>query len=118
MTNNIGSSQKGLINGTISATSFMVGHYKQVGKSIMGLVATYGIYKTAVLVAAVNGTLAKSNLSVVTSFNKVKKGRYSPQFFHIDKSLCSPWGSGSYSGRGTMGVERFNHSTGESAEIT
>ena len=74
MTNNIGSSQKGLINGTISATSFMVGHYKQVGKSIMGLVATYGIYKTAVLVAAaVNGTLAKSNLSVVTSFNKVKK---------------------------------------------
>jgi tape measure domain-containing protein len=52
MLNDIGQSQTGLISGTLSVTKAMIDNYQDVGKAILTLVATYGTYKTAVLIAA------------------------------------------------------------------
>lgn len=71
--NKIGQSNSGLIYGGIKMANSMVDNYEQVGKAIMSLVAIYGIYKTALMVAAaMNGTLMTSNLMLVRAFTAVK----------------------------------------------
>ncbi|MCK9629467.1 MAG: tape measure protein, partial [Bacteroidales bacterium] len=71
--NEIGQSNSGLIYGGIKMANSMVDNYEQVGKAIMGLVAIYGIYKTALIAAAaMNGTLMTSNLMLVRAFTAVR----------------------------------------------
>ncbi len=63
MYNEIGTSNKGILNAAVSGAATLVDNYKSIGNVLMGLVATYGAYKTAVIVATVatNGlTLAES----------------------------------------------------------
>lgn len=50
MLNEIGKATEGIASGAISSVSFLVENYKTLGKVIAGLIATYGAYRTAVLV--------------------------------------------------------------------
>ena len=48
--NEIGKATEGIASGAISSVSFLVENYQTLGKVIAGLIATYGAYRTAVLV--------------------------------------------------------------------
>jgi tape measure domain-containing protein len=49
MFNEIGQSSEGIIYGAIGATSELVANYEKVGKLILGMIATYGFYHSALL---------------------------------------------------------------------
>ena len=61
--NEIGKATEGIASGAISSVSFLVENYQTLGKVIAGLIATYGAYKTAILVnsaiVAVNAEITK-----------------------------------------------------------
>lgn len=48
--NEIGKATEGIASGAISSVTFLVENYQTLGKIIAGLIATYGAYRTAVLV--------------------------------------------------------------------
>ena len=50
MLNEIGKATEGIASGAISSVAFLVDNYQTLGKVIAGLIATYGTYRTAVLV--------------------------------------------------------------------
>lgn len=52
MFDKLGQQSEGIINTTLSGVSYVVEHYEQFGRMLLGLVATYGAYKTAVMTAA------------------------------------------------------------------
>lgn len=52
MFNKMGQQSEGVINTALSGVSYIVEHYEQFGRMLLGLVATYGAYKTAVMTAA------------------------------------------------------------------
>lgn len=52
MFNEIGQGTEGILSGGISVVASLVENYEKVGKVLMSLVATYGAYKAAVIVAA------------------------------------------------------------------
>lgn len=49
MFNEIGQQQEGIINSTLSNISYVIENYERFGRILMGLVATYGVYRTAVM---------------------------------------------------------------------
>ena len=49
MMNELGQQSEGIINTTLSGVSYMTEHYEQFGRVLLGLVGTYGVYKTAVM---------------------------------------------------------------------
>lgn len=49
MFNEIGKSQEGLISDSLGVASKLIENYQQVGKTIAELVATYGVYKAALI---------------------------------------------------------------------
>lgn len=49
MFNELGQRSEGIINKTLSGVSYMVEHYEQFGRILLGLVGTYGVYRTAVM---------------------------------------------------------------------
>ena len=49
MFNEIGKANEGIINEALSGVSYLVENYEKVGKVLVGLVATYGVYKVAVM---------------------------------------------------------------------
>lgn len=55
--NEIGTKTEGIIMGAINVTTKLVENYETIGKILTGLITTYGVYKTAVLLvnAAENG---------------------------------------------------------------
>ena len=53
MLNKIGQSQEGVINGSIDGIKHLVENYETVGKVLVGLVATYGVYRTALIINTV-----------------------------------------------------------------
>lgn len=56
MFNEIGQQSEGIINTTLSGVSYMVEHYERFGRILLGLVGTYGVYKTAIMtVTAMKG---------------------------------------------------------------
>lgn len=60
--NEIGKSQEGLIAGGYKIATTLVENYGAIGKVLMGLVATYGIYKAALVVI---NTLEKANIAII-----------------------------------------------------
>ena len=70
MLNEIGKASEGYISGAIQGVSFLVENYQTLGKVIAGLIATYGIYRTAVLV---NIALTKG-WSIATKEDAIAKG--------------------------------------------
>ena len=61
--NEIGKATEGIASGAISSVAFLVENYQTLGKVIAGLIATYGAYRTAILVnsavVAVNAEVTK-----------------------------------------------------------
>ena len=61
--NEIGKATEGIASGAISSVAFLVENYQTLGKIIAGLIATYGAYRTAILVnsaiVAVNAEITK-----------------------------------------------------------
>lgn len=56
MFNEIGRQSEGVINTTLGGVSYMVENYERFGRTLLGVVATYGVYRTAVMtVAAAKG---------------------------------------------------------------
>jgi tape measure domain-containing protein len=53
MLNSIGASTEGVMYGAIQGTKTLIENYELVGKIILGLIATYGAYRTALIVATV-----------------------------------------------------------------
>lgn len=49
MFNEIGQQQEGIINSSISTITYVVENYERFGRILLGLVATYGTYKAAVM---------------------------------------------------------------------
>lgn len=70
MLNEIGKASEGYISGAIKGVSFLVENYQTLGKVIAGLIATYGTYRTAVLV---NIALTKG-WSIATKEDAIAKG--------------------------------------------
>ena len=70
MLNEIGKVSEGYISGAIKGVSFLVENYQTLGKVIAGLIATYGTYRTAVLV---NIALTKG-WSIATKEDAIAKG--------------------------------------------
>lgn len=56
MFNEIGQQSEGIINTTLGSVSYIIENYERFGRIMLGLVATYGTYRTAVMaVAAAKG---------------------------------------------------------------
>ena len=56
MFNELGQQSEGLINTTLRGISYVTEHYERFGRILLGLVATYGTYRTAImLVTAAKG---------------------------------------------------------------
>ena len=56
MFNEIGQQSEGIINTTLGSVSYIIENYERFGRILLGLVATYGTYRTAVMaVAAAKG---------------------------------------------------------------
>lgn len=51
--NEIGQASEGVIMGAIQASTSLIQNYETVGKVLAGLVATYGVYRTAVMLATI-----------------------------------------------------------------
>ena len=49
MMNEIGQQNEGIINTTLSGVSYVIEHYERFGRILLGLAATYGVYRTAVM---------------------------------------------------------------------
>lgn len=79
MYNEIGTANKGVLNIAVSGASALVDNYKSIGNVLMGLVATYGAYKTAVIVA----TVATNGLTMAESLWYIK----SEALLAINKAL-------------------------------
>lgn len=52
MFNELGQQSEGVINTTLSGISYVIEHYERFGRILLGLVATYGVYRTAVMTVA------------------------------------------------------------------
>lgn len=56
MFNEIGQQSEGVINSTLSGVSYMIENYERFGRILLGLVGTYGVYRTAIMaVVAMKG---------------------------------------------------------------
>lgn len=52
MFNELGQQSEGIINTTLSGVSHVIEHYERFGRILLGLVGTYGVYRTAVMTLA------------------------------------------------------------------
>lgn len=64
MFNEIGKSSEGIINDAISAVSYLVEHYKEIGAVLNPLIITYGAYKAALIATAAVENLIVAGRSV------------------------------------------------------
>ena len=71
MYNEIGRSSEGMLNKGLEGVSFLVEHYKEVGKALGALIITYGAAKAAVaLYSIVVGMHAKGMVGFITATRK------------------------------------------------
>ena len=74
MFNNIGKNSEGIINGALGVVSELVENYERVGKVLVGVVATYGTYKAAVMVVTALQTAQAAGLAALTTAETVHYG--------------------------------------------
>ena len=74
MFNDIGKQSEGVINTTLSGVTYMVEHYEQFGRVLMGLVATYGTYRTACMTVAAVQSLMTKGIGAMTAAEAIHKG--------------------------------------------
>ena len=67
MFNEIGSKGEGVVMSAVKAGTFLVENYQTIGKVLLGLIETYGVYKTALVVDAAlkGGLVAAESASIV-----------------------------------------------------
>lgn len=70
MLNEIGKASEGFISKGIAGVAFLVEHYEKVGKIIVSLIATYGVYRAAIIT---NIALTRS-LAVAAKQDAIAKG--------------------------------------------
>lgn len=74
MFNDMGKQSEGVINTTLSGVTYMVEHYEQFGRVLMGLVATYGTYRTACLTVAAVHSLITTGIGAMTAAEAIHHG--------------------------------------------
>lgn len=74
MFNDMGKQSEGVINTTLSGVSYMVEHYEQMGRVLMGLVATYGTYRTACMTVAAVQSLITTGIGAMTAAEAMHYG--------------------------------------------
>ena len=71
--NEIGKATEGIASGAISSVSFLVENYQTLGKVIAGLIATYGTYRTAVLI---NNAIVAVNTEITKGWTIAQLAQY------------------------------------------
>lgn len=66
MFNEIGRNSEGLISGALNVVSSLVENYERVGRTLLSLVGTYGVYKVAVIAATAIENARKAGLFALT----------------------------------------------------
>lgn len=74
MFNEIGKANEGIINEALSGVSYLVENYEKVGKVLVGLVATYGVYKVAVMTVTALQALQASGIAALTIAERARYG--------------------------------------------
>lgn len=74
MFNDMGKQSEGVINTTLSGVTYIVEHYEQFGRVLMGLVATYGTYRTACMTVAAVQSLMTTNIGAMTAAEAIHHG--------------------------------------------
>lgn len=74
MFNDMGKQSEGVINTTLSGVTYIVEHYEQFGRVLMGLVATYGTYRTACMTVAAVQSLMTKGIGAMTAAEAIHKG--------------------------------------------
>lgn len=74
MFNDMGKQSEGVINTTLSGVSYIVEHYEQFGRVLMGLVATYGTYRTACMTVAAVHSLITVGIGGMTAAEAIHYG--------------------------------------------
>lgn len=74
MFNGMGKQSEGVINTTLSGVTYMVEHYEQFGRVLMGLVATYGTYRTACMTVAAVHSLITVGIGGMTAAEAIHYG--------------------------------------------
>lgn len=74
MFNDMGKQSEGVINTTLSGVTYMVEHYEQMGRVLMGLVATYGAYRTACMTVAAVHSLITVGIGGMTAAEAIHYG--------------------------------------------
>lgn len=74
MFNDMGKQSEGVINTTLSGVTYIVEHYEQMGRVLMGLVATYGTYRTACMTVAAVQSLMTTNIGAMTAAEAIHHG--------------------------------------------
>ena len=74
MFNGMGKQSEGVINTTLSGVTYMVEHYEQMGRVLMGLVATYGTYRTACMTVAAVHSLITVGIGGMTAAEAIHHG--------------------------------------------
>lgn len=74
MFNDMGKQSEGVINTTLSGVTYIVEHYEQFGRVLMGLVATYGTYRTACMTVAAVHSLITVGIGGMTAAEAIHYG--------------------------------------------
>lgn len=74
MFNDMGKQSEGVINTTLSGVTYIVEHYEQMGRVLMGLVATYGTYRTACMTVAAVHSLITVGIGGMTAAEAIHYG--------------------------------------------
>ena len=74
MFNEIGNRSEGIINRSLSGVSYLIEHYEQVGRVLVGLVSTYGVYKTAVMAVTAMQALQTAGVGALTTAETIHYG--------------------------------------------
>lgn len=88
MFNKIGESSEGIISGAIDDVASLVENYERVGRVLASLVASYGVYRTAVMVASV--AASKHTVAEVARVNVLIAVRKAQQLLNATM-LANPY---------------------------
>ena len=66
MLNDFGESSQGIISGAIDGATYLVKNYERVGRVLLSLIGTYGVYKVAVMAATAIENARKAGLFTLT----------------------------------------------------
>jgi tape measure domain-containing protein len=74
MLNEIGKQSEGIINSSLNVVSSLIENYEQVGRVLLGLVATYGVYRTACMAVAAAHALQAAGIGALTAAEAIHYG--------------------------------------------